>query len=124
MAVLWMKMGDLFNNLWISREGEICDKEGIYLHGFLLWCRKCNGLSPREYKKRFEQLEEKCRLAEQAGKKCYPPNYAEFIGMCTQSPETACHKPFKRLGIEDKTAIENGRKAGKPALEKMKEMFD
>lgn len=117
-------MTELFGDLWISKAGHQCDEQGVYLPTFLLWCRKCDGLAPKEYKKGFEQLEEKCRLAEQAGETCYPPNYAQFIGMCTQSPETRCHKPFKGLGIEDKTAIEKGRKAGKPELEKLKKMFD
>jgi hypothetical protein len=58
------------------------------------------------------------------GKDSYPPNYAEFIGMCCRSGETQCHKPFQRdRALEDKGAKERAQKAGEEHIGIMKGLF-
>lgn len=129
-------MTDLFGDLWTNKSGDQCDEQGSYQPTFLLWCRKCDGLKPTEYTKGFEQLEVNCRLALKLGKKCYPPNYAEFVGMCKADHKAVAHTNFKDpnhptndpdsvnyVAIEDQGAKERSKVASVKTLANLKGMF-
>jgi len=74
-------MEQLYPNLWVSREGDICDENGVYTKKFLFWCKKLSGLRDDQYTHAFKQLEERCATNSATGMSNYPPSYAEFLGM-------------------------------------------
>lgn len=114
-ALVFNQMIDLFGELWISRNDEILNRTEQHTKSFIRWCAKLDGLTRKQIKQGFVQVESDCVEASKNSKKSYPPNWAEFIGMCTMSHETVCHKPFDRskalpdLGARDR-AVEERKK--------------
>lgn len=123
VTLLWARMTDLFGAKWISKSGDLVDDHGAYSPTFLLWCRKLDGLTPAEFKRGMDGLEERAKRAGQLGEEFWPPSYAEFIGLCTANWQTAAHKPFEKLALPDKTAQERARASGRRELDAMKAMF-
>lgn len=123
VALLWVRMGDLFGDKWRVKSGDIADKDGNYTQTFMLWCRKLDGLTQKQFTHGFKELETRAANAAKDGKECWPPSYAEFIGMASQNWETAAHKPFEKLALPDKAAQERTRQAGAETLKAMKSLF-
>jgi len=76
MAELWVRMEDLFPNLWVSSNGlpELTNGK------FETWCRKLKDLSLDDFGKAFASLEAAIEVSVQKGLKLFPPSYAEFRG--------------------------------------------
>jgi len=116
-------MADLFGPKCKTHGIEIHDDEGNQTEQFRLWCRKCDTLTAKQIAQGIERVEYRCATNAQKGKESWPPSYAEFIGFCTASWETAAHKPFAPLALPDKAAEERARIAGADHIARMKTLF-
>lgn len=116
-------MGDLFGPKWTAKSGDITDESGAYSQSFLLWCRKLDGLTTAQFRHGMQALEYRAQRAGNLGEEFWPPSYAEFVGLACQNWETAAHKPFQRLALPDKGALERAKVAGSKALGDMKSLF-
>lgn len=123
MVLAFTRMADLFGAKCKTLGLMIRDDNGNYSEQFKLWCRKCNGLTPNQITHGMKQLEFTCSRNAQAGDESWPPNYAEFVGHCTSTWQTAAHKPFEQLALPDKAAQERAKVAGAKAIADMKSLF-
>lgn len=123
MILVFTRLADLFANKSRAQGLLIYDDTENYSEAFLLWCRKCDGLTPKQFKFGMEQLESRATKAAQRGSEMWPPSYAEFIGIATESWETKAHKPYAAPALPDKAAQGRARKAGAMALNDMKSLF-
>jgi hypothetical protein len=115
-------MSDLYGPKCKVHGLSIFGEDGQHSEQFKLWCRKCDGLTTKQIAHGMKQLEFNCARHAQAGDESWPPSYAEFVGHCTSSWETAAHKPFEQLALPDKAAQERAREAGKRELANMKSL--
>lgn len=123
VVLAFTRMADLYGPKCKVHGLEIRDEDGEITEAFKLWCRKCDGLTPKEFKHGVERLEGVVMTNAQTGVESWPPSYAEFIGYATQSWETAAHKPYQPLALPDKAAQERAQKAGARELDRMKNLF-
>ena len=85
MLELWVRMEDLFPNLWSATNGlaQLENKK------FETWCRKLTDLSLEDFGRAFSRLEDEIAAARNTGQKIYPPSYAEFLGLTRAKPGDA-----------------------------------
>ena len=76
MAELWVRMEELFPNLWVSVNGLPSLTNGK----FETWSRKLSDLTMDDFGKAFANLEQHIEASVQRKEKVYPPSYAEFKG--------------------------------------------
>ena len=76
MAELWVRMEELFPNLWTNTNGLPSLTNGK----FETWSRKLVDLSMDDFGKAFKNLEANIEYAVQRKEKIWPPSYAEFRG--------------------------------------------
>jgi len=121
-------MTQLYGHKWKSQH-PLYDKPehkelGIYSEDFLLWARKTEHLSDAHWKRGMDAVEYRNReAARQGDTDTWPPNYAEFVGMCQPAPGSRMYRPFEPLRLPDKRAQERARQAGAKALDEMKNLF-
>ena len=116
-------MTQLYAHKW-STQHPLMDGDS-YSEDFRLWAKKTAHLTDKAWARGMEAVEFRNREAARNGQTDnWPPNYAEFLGMCEPPPGSAAHKPFEKLALPDKSAQERAHKAGQSALEAMKGMFD
>ena len=76
MAELWVRMEELFPNLWVSVNGLPSLTNGK----FETWSRKLADFTVDDFGKAFANLEQHIEASVQRKEKVYPPSYAEFKG--------------------------------------------
>tara|TARA_R110000868_G_C10813409_1_gene758042 strand:+ start:825 stop:1202 length:378 start_codon:yes stop_codon:yes gene_type:complete len=76
MAELWVRMEELFPNLWVNTNGMPSLTNGK----FETWSRKLSDLSMDDFGKAFNNLESHIEAAVHRKEKVWPPSYAEFRG--------------------------------------------
>jgi len=76
MAELWVRMEELFPNLWSNTNGMPVLTNGK----FETWSRKLSDLTMDDFGKAFTNLEASIEAAVQRKEKIWPPSYAEFRG--------------------------------------------
>lgn len=110
-------MARLYPNKWVSREGDICNDEGVYTKNFIAWCKDLTGITNEQFAIAFASLENQCGASRIQGKESWPPNYAEFKALCKQK---AAHKQFARQ-LPFNRADRN--KKGKQETSKLKDLI-
>ncbi len=119
MVLAFTRMSDLYGPKCKAHGLEIFDQDDKQTEQFKLWCRKCDGLTPSQIASGMKQLEFTCSRNARSGDESWPPSYAEFIGHCTSSWETAAHKPFEQLALPRRTDAEY-REIGKSRLAQLR----
>ncbi|WP_444959690.1 hypothetical protein [Microbulbifer sp. VVAC002] len=121
-------MTQLYGHKWTSQhrlyDSEEAERNGVYGEDFMLWARKTRNLSDKDWARGMENVEHRNTEAARNGEASWPPNYAEFLGLCLPAPGSAAHKDFEPLALPDKNAQDRARKSGESELAKMRGMFD
>lgn len=116
-------MTQLYGHKWSSQHPLMDGDE--YSEDFRLWAKKTARLTEAAWVRGMEVVEFRNQEAARNGElNSWPPNYAEFVGMCEPAPGSAAHKPFEKLALPDKAQQEKARKAGAAELEKMRGMVN
>jgi hypothetical protein len=120
-------MAQLYGHKWTSQralyDSEQGERSGVYGEDFMLWARKTQGLSDKDWARGMENIEHRNIEAARRGESSWPPNYAEFLGLCQPSPGSAAHNRFKPLALPDDGAQERARRCGESELAKMRGLF-
>lgn len=118
-------MAQLYRHKWRSSEGDIYDADR-FTDGFLLWCRKTEGLTDKQWRMGFEQVEEDLRIAARKGNpEPWPPSYAVFVEKCQVGVNRQLYKSFASpLLIEDEAARDRRMAVGAAHCENLLKMFD
>jgi hypothetical protein len=86
---LFVRLADLYGDLAKSKGLSIKREESNeYTREFQLWCLKLKDLKDIDYAQGIENIEADIAHNANIGKKSYPPNYAEFIGLTQRKPQT------------------------------------
>jgi hypothetical protein len=119
-------MAQLYRHKWRSSEGDIFDERDEFTSGFLLWCRKTEGLSDAEWRRGFDLLESDLRDAEREGRaEPWPPSYAVFVEKCRPGVSLSLYKSFDRsVAIEDLGAKAKRYESGAKHCESLLGLFD
>lgn len=112
-------MNQLYGHKWSSQHALMGGAD--YSEDFHLWAKKTAHLSDTAWQRGIEAVEYRNQEAARNGKTdSWPPNYAEFIGMCQPAPGSAALKPFKPLALPDGQAKAKAREKGAEELAKMR----
>ena len=89
VSALFVRFADLYGDLAQSK-GLSIKREGSseYTREFQLWCMKLKDLKDEDFAQGIENIEADIAHNSNIGKKSYPPNYAEFIGLTQRKPQT------------------------------------
>lgn len=82
MLGVFVRIGDLFDDLAHFKGLDIYGKDKQYTRLFKLWCVKLDDLTIDQVARGITTLEARVAEAARDNVKCYPPNYAQFRGMC------------------------------------------
>ena len=95
MIATFARFANLYGTKAEARGLKVMEDEGRGIHSqeFLLWCRKCDGMKPEEFKRALDELEYRSEVAGREGLEAWPPSYAEFRGMARLSWETRAQRP-------------------------------
>lgn len=124
MAELWVRMEELFPNLWVATNGLPNPNNSK----FETWCRKLSDLTNRDFGLAFKTLEGRVADAAQAGEKTFPPSYAEFLGLSKGRPSDPVRAQQARQAFNELPALpqlmtEEDKQAGRDALSALKGAF-
>lgn len=127
VILLWVRMGDLFGDKWRAKAGGYTDANGGYTQTFLLWCRKLERLTEKQFNNGMLILEERVKRNGQLGQETWPPSYAEFLGFASPSAQHALQsRPVCEVleesgvlkrALEDKSVLDQRRARGRAQLD-------
>ena len=122
-------MSQLYRSKWISQEGDIFKQGGDseeFSDGFLLWCRKTEGLTDEQWRDGFEALEEELRQAERIGEAndLWPPGYPAFVEKCKARSRLRNSYFDRSRAIEDTAAKEKRMEKGRQEVKKLLDLFE
>ena len=93
--------------LVIMQQSGRPEEQGTYSAQFLLWCRKCCTLAPRQFERALAELEYQAGQAAREGRETWPPSYAEFIGLASAGWETKAQRPQAPVDLNAAQRIEH-----------------
>lgn len=98
MLGVFVRLGDLFDDLAHFKGLDIYDSDKQYTRIFKLWCAKLDELTIEQVSKGIATLELRVSEAARDNVKYYPPNYAQFKGMCLSEEKKAnVRSTFEKL---------------------------
>ncbi|MEX2962829.1 hypothetical protein [Microbulbifer sp. TYP-18] len=114
-------MNQLYGHKWSSQhalhDSKADEVAHRYSEDFLLWAKKTWGLSEVAWQRGMRYVEFRNQEAARQGETDqWPPNYAEFVGMCQPTAGSQMYRRFEPLKLPDKSAQERSRSIGSKTL--------
>ncbi|MDP5211181.1 hypothetical protein [Microbulbifer sp. 2205BS26-8] len=121
-------MTQLYGHKWASQhalyDSEADKAAGRYSEDFMLWAKKTRGLSEIAWHRGMKYVEQKNQEAARQGEiDSWPPNYAEFVGMCQPVTGSQMYREFEPLKLPDKAAQKRSKTVGRQTLDSLKSLF-
>ncbi|WP_299947582.1 hypothetical protein [uncultured Microbulbifer sp.] len=128
LLALWKRMTQLYGHKWSSQhalyDSEADEIAGCYSEDFMLWAKKTQDLSEMAWRRGMNYVEYRNQEAARQGEiDSWPPNYAEFVGMCIPAPGEHIFRAFEPPKLPNKTAQERSRVVGRQTLDSLKSLF-
>ncbi|WP_299947777.1 hypothetical protein [uncultured Microbulbifer sp.] len=128
LLALWKRMTQLYGHKWSSQhalyDSEADKAAGCYSEDFMLWAKKTQDLSEMAWRRGMNYVEYRNQEAAQQGEfDSWPPNYAEFVGMCIPIPGSQIFRAFEPKKLPDQSAQERSKVVGRQTLDSLKSLF-